>query len=130
MIMVKISKMRRYEDKRGYLVENTNPDIISGSKHFLYTITAPGVVRGNHYHEHKNEWFCIVKGKCRLVTEDIKTKLREETIICDTDNLLFHTEPFIAHAMENIGDTEMIFFGFVNEILDKENPDTYEYKVI
>lgn len=122
--------MRRYTDRRGYLVENADPEIITGSKHFLYTSSAPGIVRGNHYHEHKIEWFCIIKGTCRLVTEDIKTKRREETIIHDTDDILFRAEPFVAHAMENVGKGEMIFLGFVNEVLDKKNPDTYSYKVI
>lgn len=128
--MLNKTKLRRYTDNRGYLVENTDPEILKESKHFLYTTTAPGIVRGNHYHEHKIEWFCIIKGTCRLVTEDIKTKRREETIINDTDDILFRTEPFVAHAMENIGDTEMIFLGFVNEMLDRKNPDTYPYKVI
>jgi len=128
--MIKTTKLRRYTDTRGYLVENTDPEIIAGSKHFLYTTTAPGIIRGNHYHEHKVEWFCIIKGKCRFVTEDIKTKKREEIVISDTDDLVFRTEPFVAHAMENAGDTEMIFLGFVNEVLDKEKPDTYTYKVI
>lgn len=128
--MLKTTKLRRYTDGRGFLVENTDPKILAGSKHFLYTATKPGIARGNHYHKHKIEWFCIIKGKCRFVTEDIKTHEREETIITDTDDILFHTEPMIAHAMENIGHTEMIFFGFVNEVLDQKAPDTYPYKVI
>ena len=123
-------KLRRYADNRGFLVENTDPDIITGSKHFLYTATAPGIIRGNHYHEHKIEWFCIIKGKCRFVTEDITTKQREETIITDTDDIVFRTEPLVAHAMENVGDTEMIFLGFVNEVLDHNKLDTFTYKVI
>jgi UDP-2-acetamido-2,6-beta-L-arabino-hexul-4-ose reductase len=128
--MIKTTKLRRHSDKRGHLVENTDPEIITGSKHFLYTSTVPGIVRGNHYHEHKVEWFCIIKGTCRYVTQDIKTKKREELIIHDTDDVVFRTEPLVAHAMENIGDTEMIFLGFVNEVLDPKNPDTYPYKVL
>lgn len=128
--MLKTSKMRRFTDKRGFLVENRDADIVAGSKHFFYTSSAPGIVRGNHYHEHKIEWFCIVKGTCRFVTEDIKTKKREETIIKDTDDILFRTEPYVAHAMENVGKTEMIFLGFVNEVLDRKKPDTYVYSVL
>lgn len=128
--MVETKKLRRYTDKRGYLVENTDPTIITGSKHFLYTSSAPGIVRGNHYHEHKIEWFIILKGTCRFVTEDIRTKKREEIIIKDTDDITFRTEPFVAHAMENVGKDEMLFLGFVNETLDKENPDTYSYTVL
>jgi len=128
--MITTKKMRRFTDKRGYLVENTDPAIVSSSKHFLYTSSAPGIVRGNHYHEHKVEWFCILKGTCRFVTEDTRTKTREEIIIRDEDDILFRTEPYVAHAIENIGDGEMIFLGFVNEVLDKDNPDTYSYTVI
>ena len=64
------------------------------------------------------------------MTEDIKTKKREETVIMDTDDILFRSEPLVAHAMENIGNTEMIFFGLVNEVLDHNMPDTFPYKVI
>lgn len=128
--MLKTTKLRRFTDKRGILVENTDPKILTESKHFLYTVTKPGIARGNHYHKHKIEWFCILKGKCRFVTENIKTHKHEETIITDADDIVFHTEPYIAHAMENAGNTEMIFLGFVNEILDKKAPDTYPYKVI
>jgi len=130
ILMIPTTKLRRFADKRGYLVENTDPAIMTGSKHILFTTTAPGIVRGNHYHEHKIEWFCIIKGKCRYVTENIKTKKREEKIITEFDDVLFQTVPFIAHAMENVGDTEMIFLGLVNEVLDKKNPDTYPYPVI
>lgn len=122
--------MRRFSDKRGYLVENTDPRIMLESKHFLYASSAPGIVRGNHYHERKIEWFCIVKGTCRFVTEDIKTKQRKETVINDTDDILFRTEPYVAHAMENVGNTELIFLGLVNEVLNRDKPDTYPYKVI
>jgi UDP-2-acetamido-2,6-beta-L-arabino-hexul-4-ose reductase len=128
--MIKTTKLRRFSDKRGFLVENIDPEILKGSKHFLYTTTVPGIVRGNHYHKHKIEWFCIIKGKCRFVTENIETKKREEMIITDTDDILFRTEPLVAHAMENAGDNEMIFLGFVNEALDRKEPDTYPYKVI
>jgi len=128
--MIKTTKMRRFTDNRGFLVENTNPEILKGSKHFFYTSSAPGIIRGNHYHKHKVEWFCIIKGKCRFVTENIKTRQREETVVTDTDNILFRTEPFIAHAMENVGNTEMILLGFVNKVLDPKQPDTYSYKVI
>ena len=128
--MIPTRKLRRYTDNRGILVENTDSKILLTSKHFLYTLSPPGIIRGNHYHERKIEWFCIIKGKCRFVTEDIKSKTRNEKIISDTDDVLFQTVPFIAHAMENIGGDDMIFFGFVNEILDHKNPDTYTYKVL
>lgn len=128
--MIQTKKMKRYTDARGFLVENTYAALLAESKHFFYTMSAPGIIRGNHYHEHKVEWFCIVKGTCRFVAEDTRSKKREEITIKDTDNVLFKTEPFVAHAMENVGDTEMIFLGFVNEVLDHKNPDTYTYKVL
>ena len=74
--MIKPIRLRRFFDDRGYLVENSAPEVLGNVRHFLYTVSKPGVVRGNHYHEKKVEWFCILKGECRFVTEDINTKER------------------------------------------------------
>lgn len=123
-------KLKKYTDARGELVENTREKIMTESRHFFVSKSKPGVVRGNHYHTQKTEWFYIIQGTCRMVKENIKTKKREEIIIKADDNLIIFMKPLQAHAFENIGNDEMILLAFINEPLDKKNPDTIGYKVI
>lgn len=128
--MIPTIQLRKFTDPRGWLVENTKPEIMASVKHFLTSVSKPGVIRGNHYHERKIEWFFVLNGTCRYVTEDIVTKKREELIIHEGDVQLIQTVPNIAHAMQNIGTTDMYLLGLVNEVLDREAPDTYAYTVI
>lgn len=127
---MKTINLKSYFDERGSLAENTFEEIVTSSKHFFISKSKPGVVRGNHYHNHKIEWFVIVKGKGKVVVEDLESKEREEVVIDEEDNLAVKMEVKKAHAVKNIGDNEMILLAFVNETLDKENPDTFPHEVI
>jgi len=117
-------------DERGSLVENTLLSVMSTSEHFFISKSKPGVVRGNHYHKHKMEWFYIIQGTCKLVVKDIISEKIEELIIKDSDNILVNTVPNHAHAFQNVGENEMILLALVNEPLDQKNPDTYFYKLL
>ena len=64
------------------------------------------------------------------MVEDIKTKTREEIVVDSSDNLILNLGPNSAHAFQNIGGKEMVLLAFINEIFDKNDPDTYEYRVI
>jgi UDP-2-acetamido-2,6-beta-L-arabino-hexul-4-ose reductase len=117
-------------DERGSLVDNISKEVMESIKHFFVSKSAPGVVRGNHYHLKKKEFFYVIQGECLAVVEDLMTKKREEKLIKDSDNVLVCMEPEQAHALKNIGSKELILLALVNESLDKENPDTYPYEVI
>ena len=128
--MIKIIKLRKYSDKRGSLVENTLTSIVTGSKHFFVSKSKPGVVRGNHYHKKKKEWFYLIQGKCIFYIKDIISKKTEFIELNDKDNSIIQVEPNKAHAIKNTGKNEMILLALVNEPLDKKSPDTYSYIVI
>ncbi len=127
---MKTVKLREFIDRRGSLVENTQKNIMTATQHFFVSKSKPGVVRGNHYHEKKSEWFYVIQGTCRICVEDKDSKKREELILKSEDNLIVLMEPKKAHAIENIGDNELILLALINEVLDHEKPDTYSYKVI
>ena len=79
--------------------------------------------------KHKSEWFLVIKGECKLCLEDVVTKTGEERAITEKDNVLVHIGPNVAHVFVNTGSSELILLAFVNEVLDHQNPDTYEYKI-
>ena len=123
-------RLRKYEDKRGVLIENTVPEIVSKSKHFFVSISKPNIIRGNHYHLKKSEWFYLIEGKCKLRIIDLKTKKKNDITISSTDNLIIHIGPNQAHAFKNIGKGKMILLALVNVPHDQNKPDTYPYTVI
>lgn len=127
---MRVIKLRQYTDGRGALCENTLPEIMSNSKHFFISKSKPGVIRGNHYHIHKSEWFYVIQGSCKIVVEDINTKDQEKIIINDVDNSIIFMAPLKAHAFQNTGSDELILLALVNEVFDQKNPDTVPYKVI
>lgn len=128
--MIKTSKLRVYSDDRGSLAENTLQEVMANSEHFFISKSIPNIVRGNHYHKRKEEWFYIIKGKAEIAVEDIDTKERETITVSADDNILVKMEPLKAHAIKSIGDEEMILLALINEVFDQEDPDTYEYKVL
>jgi UDP-2-acetamido-2,6-beta-L-arabino-hexul-4-ose reductase len=124
---MKIINLRKYTDNRGSLVENTNIDIIKQSKHFFISKSKSGVVRGNHYHTKKSEWFFVIQGKCKICVKDINTNKKEEKTIKAEDNIMIHIGPRKAHAFKNIGKKELILLAFVNVVLNHKHPDTIKY---
>lgn len=126
---IKRYPLEKHEDERGMLVQNDYDFVSHNMKHFLLSFSKPGIVRGNHYHKNKREWFYVVKGKMKLYVMDMKTQEKEEFIIDSENPELVEMEPNIAHATENIGDGELIFLGIVNEPFDQKNPDTHPYQL-
>lgn len=123
-------KLKRYSDNRGYLVENTDKTIVCDSQHFFISKSNPGVIRGNHYHKRKNEWFYLIQGKCKLITKNVKSGIKKSIIIEEKNDIAVNIKPFVAHAFINIGNKEMVIFALVNEQHNQNDPDTYDYILI
>lgn len=123
-------QLRVYQDQKGSLAENSRPDIFEQMKHFFVSKSKTAVIRGNHYHQRKSEWFLVIQGEALVCLEDIKTKERQERCVSARDNLLFKTEPWQAHAIKNIGDEEMVLLALVNEVFNQEDKDTYPYNLV
>lgn len=92
-------------------------------------ISKPGVVKGNHWHDSKNEKFLVVRG-----TGVIRfRKLGEETVYeypVSGDKLEVVDIPTgYTHNIENIGSEEMVTVMWANEPFDPADPDTYFLKV-
>lgn len=127
---MKIVKLKKYSDERGSLVENTQPEIFKNTKHFFVSKSKPGVIRGNHYHLRKSEWFYVIQGECRLVIKDLKTGKKETRLVKASQNIIINMQPNKSHAFKNVGEEELILLALVNEVHNQKDPDTYPYKVI
>lgn len=124
--MPKPKVLEKKEDSRGWLVEIFKEELPGGQVY--YFTSKPGVVRGNHWHNRKEEWFCCLQGKVKITLEE-ESGIKEE-IILDSEKEI--TKVFIPkkmiHTVENIGEMESAVLAFINEKFDPQDPDTFYRK--
>lgn len=114
------------KDDRGGLVEAFK---FPHDGQVFYSTTKPGVVRGNHYHTHKVERFCVIEGKAKIRLRNRESNEIREYIVSGEAPQLVDMIPNWTHNIENIGDTEMKLLVWANEIFDPQNTDTFAEKV-
>ena len=92
-------------------------------------VIKPGIVKGNHWHDSKNEKFLAVQGK-----GVIRFRLPDNANVFEVEvsggNLeVVDIPPGYTHNIENTYDTDMVVVIWVNEPFDPDNPDTYYLEV-
>jgi UDP-2-acetamido-2,6-beta-L-arabino-hexul-4-ose reductase len=121
-------KMDSKEDNRGSFVE------LMKSKTFgqvSVSRSRKGVTRGNHYHNTKNEKFCVIQGKAVIKLRKILDDNIISYYVSGEKTEIIDLPPGYTHSIENLtdGDGEMVLLIWANEIFDPENPDTYYCEV-
>lgn len=122
-----VKKVKIITDNRGWLAEIIRPDIVN-NKHLglvLVTTAKPGMIKGNHYHKRKKEWYFVVKGRGLLKVWS-KDKTQEESMEIGEKNMVLAEIPtYYFHSIQNIGKGEMILIAYVDEPFSPKDPDTY-----
>jgi UDP-2-acetamido-2,6-beta-L-arabino-hexul-4-ose reductase len=118
--------LKGYEDDRGTFYEFVKT-LDSGQ--FSISTTVPGITRGNHYHNTKNEKFLVIKGEASIKHRQIHGDEIIEYIVSDKKMEVVEMIPGYTHDITNIGDTEMVLLLWANETFDREHPDTYFLEV-
>lgn len=110
-------------DPRGRLWEVARGHGAAGQS-FVST-TAPGQVRGNHYHLRKIERFAVVQGNATIGLR----RLRHQDVIrfeVSGDEPCFIDMPTMwVHNIENTGQDDLITVFWSDQLLDSDNPDQY-----
>ena len=120
-------ELKGHSDERGTFYEILKT-IDSGQ--FSISTTKPGnIVRGNHYHNTKNEKFLVVKGEAIIKLRSINSDEIIEYKISDKKMEIVEMIPGYTHNIENISDQEMILFIWANEAYNHDKPDTNYLKV-
>ena len=92
---------------------------------FSVNISKPGITKGNHWHNTKNEKFLVVSGKGVIRFR----KPGEEKVIeyfVSGEKLEVVDIPIgYTHNIENLGDNDMVTFMWCNECFDPNKPDTF-----
>jgi len=92
-------------------------------------ISKPHITKGNHWHHTKNEKFLVVSGKGVIRFRKIDSEQIIEYLVSGEKLEVVDIPVGYTHNIENLGDTDMVTIMWVNEVFDKEKPDTYFLKV-
>lgn len=136
MINYTTTKATKHIDKRGFLVDFLKGTEVEtqhkklGQIYFV-TFENKNTVRGNHFHKKKDEWFVVVRGKLKVILENITTKERK-TFVLDGDSDKYervYVERNIAHAFVSLTKkAEMI--NYASKSYDAKKPDINEYILV
>ena len=118
--------LKGYKDNRGTFYEIVKTE---DSGQFSLSTTAPGILRGSHFHHTKNEKFLVVKGEAIIEFRHIVTNEKVSYQVSDKKMEVVEMIPGYTHNIKNTGDEEMILFLWANENYDDNNPDTYALEV-
>jgi UDP-2-acetamido-2,6-beta-L-arabino-hexul-4-ose reductase len=89
------------------------------------SVSKPGIVRGNHFHDTKLEKFIVLQGKARIRFRHMADGRRMEFDVDGEDLRIVTIPPGYTHNIENTGAGETILLIWSNELLDPLSPDTY-----
>ena len=85
----------------------------------------PHITKGNHWHHTKNEKFLVVSGNGVIRFRRIDTHEVLEYYVSGNHLTVVDVPVGCTHNIENLGETDMVMIIWVNEVFDKENPDTF-----
>jgi|SRR3989344_2003175 len=119
-------KLEIKTDERGSLIEIFKIPAIG---QVFYSTSKPGIVRGNHYHTRKKEFFCVIEGEAKIRLRNRATGEMEEYMVTGTKPETVEMKINWTHNIQNIGGTEMKLLVWVNEVFNPEDPDTFSEEV-
>lgn len=113
-------------DNRGAFVEimksNTGGQV-------SFSITKPGITRGNHFHTRKIERFSIVKGEAIIKLRKYNTDEVIEFRLNGEEPSFIDIPVWYTHNITNSGNKELITIFWINEFYNPEDPDTFYEQV-
>jgi UDP-2-acetamido-2,6-beta-L-arabino-hexul-4-ose reductase len=92
-------------------------------------ISKPGITKGNHWHHTKNEKFLVVSGNGVIRFRKINSENVLEYFVSGEKLEVVDIPVGYTHNIENLGQNEMVTIMWVNEVFDRERPDTFFEKV-
>jgi len=130
---VVVRKLEVKTDERGWLTEILRGEDVptgGGFGQFFITTANPGIVKGNHYHTRKSEWFCAIQGDGSIIIENNHTGARDEIPFGENNLVCVAVPPHHTHALKNTGDKPLLVLIYISEPFNPEDPDTFVRKIL
>ncbi len=119
-------KLKMHIDNRGDLFEFIKSEQFG---QIFISITKPGVTRGDHYHNTKNEKFCVIRGDAEIKLRNILNERIIKYRVSGDIPEIVDIPPGYTHSIKNVGTSETITLFWANEIFNREKSDTHFLKV-
>ena len=88
-------------------------------------VSKPGITKGNHWHNSKNEKFLVVSGTGVIRFRKIGKSEVIEYHVSGNKFEVVDIPTGYTHNIENLGETDLVTFMWVNECFNPEKPDTF-----
>lgn len=121
------ARLERRSDARGSLFEALKAR--QGGQAFFST-TNPGVTRGNHFHLHKLERFCVARGQAKIQIRKLFSAEILDFNVTGAEPHIVDIPTFHTHSIINTGDDELLTLFWADEIFDPSAPDTFAEPVV
>ena len=92
-------------------------------------IIRPGIVKGNHWHQSKNEKFLVVRGEGVIRLRRIDAGEILSYPVWGDRLEVVDIPPGFTHQIENLGDEDLVAIMWANEAFDPDRPDTFFMEV-
>ena len=92
-------------------------------------ITHPGITKGQHWHDSKNEKFLVVKGEGLIRFRRIGDSEVTEYHVNGDDLTVVDIPTGYTHSIINEGEEDLVTLMWANEAFDPDRPDTYREEV-
>jgi dTDP-4-dehydrorhamnose 3,5-epimerase-like enzyme len=127
MIKYEIRKLDIHSDERGWVTEILRREHLENKKfgQIYVSVSNPGKVKANHYHQRKAEWFCVIKGRAKLLLKNLGEEKIEEITLTDDNLITVKIPPRVVHAIKNIGNDLMYLLAYTTEPYNPKDPDTF-----
>ena len=120
-------KLKMNKDDRGSFTEILRT---ANAGQFSVNISKPGITKGQHWHNTKNEKFVVVKGHGLIQLRKIGDTEIHSFEVSGDEITVVDMIPGYTHNIINLSDTEeLVTFMWCNECFDPEKPDTYYEEV-
>ena len=136
-----IKDIKKYSDKRGWLVELFRQDEIKEDIHPVMSyvsMTLPNVTRGSHEHKEQTDYFAFLgPSNFKLILWDnrphsLTFKNKMELVVGEDNPKLVIIPPGVVHAYKNIGKKPGLVLNFPNRLYagwgKKEKVDEIRYE--
>src|SRR5690606_24945251 len=99
-------------DNRGSFTEFIKT---SESGQVSINVSKPGITKGNHWHNTKNEKFLVIGGKAIVRLMNLQSNEIHEYILDESKMQVLDIPPGYVHNIQNIGDNNLVTVMWANE---------------
>ncbi len=116
----------QHEDERGWVAWPVISHLlVQGKISDLHVPSMkPGAVRGNHYHQHTNEYAFVLSGPCRALFYNNTTGEQWEFVVTQHKPKLFKIHPNVTHAFKNESNQDIFLVCYNESLQERSDTDT------